>query len=190
MVKASWEEPGSKTGKFPRSMGCWLPRGSLRAPLSPSPVPCGGGRPPGAGRVRWVPGPWGADLSLSDQVSLLSSFSLTAAAQPGKHPLLLLLGEQGGGLGLHRGYVVSAGASAVGHPAVSPRVMVGARPPRRHEGVPGDGHASSTARPASLPAPPAPACSATQPRLPRAGRVRFSAGGMCVLCGEGQDFGG
>lgn len=36
-------------------------------------------------------GTWGADLSLSDQVSLLSSFSLTAAAQPGKHPCLLLL---------------------------------------------------------------------------------------------------
>lgn len=33
----------------------------------------------------------GADLSLSDQVSLLSSFSLTAAAQPGKRPCSLLL---------------------------------------------------------------------------------------------------
>lgn len=29
-------------------------------------------------------GPWGADLSLSDQVSLLFPLSLTAAAQPGK----------------------------------------------------------------------------------------------------------
>lgn len=116
-----------KMRKLTRSTGSGFPLGSLWMLLSPRLKPRGSKvlrswqRAPGLGAAwreptqrcasgaceamleghdgRW--GTWGADLSLSDQVSLLSSFSLTAAAQPGKHPRLLLLpcrsGEEGAG---------------------------------------------------------------------------------------------
>lgn len=84
----------------------WVPSGV--SPATTLPLPHAWGAPRGSTALRcwgWVEedahptlegcdgrwGTWGADLSLSDQVSLLSSFSLTAAAQPGKHPAPLLL---------------------------------------------------------------------------------------------------
>lgn len=73
-------------------------------------------------------GTWGADLLLSDQVSLLSSFLLTTAAQPGKHPAHCCRSRNGGAGRWSKavlGSTVSAGegeqgVSAVIHRCVTP----------------------------------------------------------------------
>lgn len=114
-------------GTFTRSLGSGFPLESLLAPLH---------RDPPAPRCEAVMegcdghwGTWGADLLLSDQVSLLSSFLLTTAAQPGKHPAHCCRLRNGGAGGWSKavlGNTVSAregepGASAITTPLCDPR---------------------------------------------------------------------